>query len=481
MKQFFTLIAISILLSQQSAGQTLISAQHVGSVSKLQLEQQFLLPFHNGVDRYRVTYTTKDIDGSPTIASGLVCLPDDFTKRYPVLCYQHGTSGTPADVPSNLSFEANFPVALCGQGYVSFAPDYLGLGVSQGIHPYVHAASEAWVAADLLLATLDFAAQKFVEVNDQLFITGYSQGGHAAMAFHRMVELEMADDFTVTASAPMSGPYSIGEVMRDLILSEEEYGRPGYLINTIVSFQYVYGDLFSSFEEAFRPAYVEVVEQFWNGEITLNAVDVALANLLMAEEGAIVPLKLLREEYVAEVTGNPDHPANLRMAENNTYDWAPQAPTRLIYCLADEEVPYKNSTLADSVMNDNGAADVMSINISSTSNHFNCVVVAANAMIDFFKNYQIIEEAPLSATERHLAGLRIVPNPASGRVVVADLPYSGGVLRLFDMQGREMLQAPTGGAHAKLDLTSLPDGLYVLVFSGPEGSRREKLAVRKGF
>ena len=478
MKQIITLFSLFFLLAQNLDSQTLLSAQFLGNVSKSSLEQQFFQVFHNGADRYRVTYETMGLDGNPTVASGLVCLPDNLTKRYPVVCYQHGTSSTDSEVPSNLGFDATFPIALCGKGYVALAPDYLGLGISTGIHPYVHAASEAWVAVDLLRAAIDFAAQKDVAVNEQVFVTGYSQGGHAAMALHRMLELELADEFTVTASAPMSGPYSIGEVMRDLIFSGEEYSRPGYLINTLVSYQHVYGDLFSTLDEAFKPEYVDLVQQFFNEEISLGDMDAELVNLLMANEGAVIPVKVLRDEYVAELANNPGHPANLRMIENNTYDWTPAAPTRLFYCMADEQVPFENSILAASTMQSNGASDVEAVNLSSTADHISCAFIAALNMISFFENYQVIEDLPVAVYERRAASLDVFPNPASESVVLKNLPAEGS-LRIFDWQGKPVFQAAMNAGDNEISLGGLPGGMYLLEFNGTQGSSRGKLVVNK--
>jgi len=169
--------------------------------------------------------------------------PDNFSKIYPMLCYQHGTSSSKTDVPSHLNGESQLATILSGMGYLVAAPDYLGLGDSPGFHPYVHAATEASAAVDLLRAARDFAAQEVLQLNGQVFVTGYSQGGHAAMALHRKLELELSNEFAVTAAAPMSGPYSIGGIMRELILSENEYFFPAYIPNTILSYRHIFPTL----------------------------------------------------------------------------------------------------------------------------------------------------------------------------------------------------------------------------------------------
>ena len=43
---------------------------------------------------------------------------------------------------------------------------------------------------------------------DELFLLGYSEGGYATMALHRELQQFHSDEFTVTASAPMAGPWS---------------------------------------------------------------------------------------------------------------------------------------------------------------------------------------------------------------------------------------------------------------------------------
>lgn len=84
-------------------------------------------------------------------------------------------------------------------------PDYLGLGDSPGRHLYCHSKTEATASIDLYVLQ-KLCQLKNVLYNDQLFIFGYSQGGHAAMATTREIQLNHSDEFTITASAPMSGP-----------------------------------------------------------------------------------------------------------------------------------------------------------------------------------------------------------------------------------------------------------------------------------
>lgn len=461
MKKLFTLSISLLFLSQILFSQALLTSELIGSRTKGELDAQFFgQTFLNGVKLYRVTYETKDLDGNTTIASGLVCIPDVLTKRYPLLCYEHGTAGTDSDVPSNLGFDADFAIAFSGKGYVAFAPDYLGMGVNPGIHPYVHAASEAWVSLDLLKATREFSAENDVAINDQLFITGYSQGGHSAMAFHRL--LAQTGEFEVTAAAPMSGPYSIGEVMRDLIFSGQAYSKPGYLINTIVSYQYVYGDMYASIQEAFKPPYQNLVAQFSSDQLSLADMDAQLINLLNANEGAVIPIKMLNDDYVAAIMGNPNHPVNLHLKENNTYDnWVDLVPTRLYYCQADEQVPFENSTFAAAEMQAAGAVDVQAINSFAQGTHALCALFAPAQAITFFGNYQVIEDLTAVSQVKGASPYTISPNPANDFLWVKNLPASSRLL-LTDLSGKTRFSQNPENGEAQLDLSGLQSGIYLL-------------------
>ena len=94
-------------------------------------------------------------------------------------------------------------------GYIGSSPDLLGLGVSDDVvHPYVHKfVAEAVV--DKIRAVKNFLCDKGINENGQLFIAGYSEGGYVAMATHQLIEQKYADEFQVTASAPMAGPYDM--------------------------------------------------------------------------------------------------------------------------------------------------------------------------------------------------------------------------------------------------------------------------------
>ena len=211
MKKLFTLFVL-LTASQIMFSQVLIDASFLRSFTASDITAASINQVNaaHDVDLYKVTYNTPDINGQTSIASGLLCIPTDETMIFPLTCYQHGTVAGREDVPSNLMGGFTLPLILAGSGYVVVAPDFLGLGDSPGIHPYVHAETEASVGVDMMRAVRELDADEdfgLFELSDQVFVAGYSQGGHAAMALHRVLETELSNEFEVSGSAPMSGPY----------------------------------------------------------------------------------------------------------------------------------------------------------------------------------------------------------------------------------------------------------------------------------
>lgn len=468
MSRFSILLFFALLISTAGLrAQELVSAELVGSISKAQMIADFGPLMENGVDLYRVLYETNDVFGALDTASGLLVVPDDDGFRYPFVIYQHGTIGDPDDVPSNLAGGYQLAAVFGATGFITLAPDLLGLGTSRGFHPYVHAESEAWVAIDMLFASKDFCTQSGIAFNEQLFISGYSQGGHAAAAVHRMIEQDYADQLTVTASGPMSGPYSISGAMADFTLGDDAYFFPGYLPYVALSYNMVYGNIYEEISEFFKPDYAALIEPFFTYDVTLNDLNSALISKLTQDFGASIPRHMLQDSIYDALVNDPTHPVSVALADNDVYDWSPLAPTRLYYCTADDQVYYQNSLVAETAMQNNGATNVLAINSDPGADHGGCVQPSATLCILFFKGYQNVE--PLVSTQELPAPgtAQVYPNPTAGELWVSwpeATPKQALQCALYNNMGQQMLYrelVPNTDAFM-LRLPDLPKGAYTL-------------------
>lgn len=477
MRSALVLIFSLFIFFTSTTAQTLISSEFKGSRSLAQMQADFGPIMQNGVEMYKVLYETPDIHGNLDTASGLLVIPiRDEPLQYPLLCYQHGTVSSKTDVPSNLRGGYELATVFGALGYITAAADFLGLGEARGFHPYVHADTEASVGIDIMRAARDFAENNGVGINEQVFITGYSQGGHAAAAVHLEIQENHSAEFDIAASAPMSGPYSISGAMRGIILSEEAYDYPSYLANTALSYNLAYG-LFDSVEDYFKTPYSVRIQQFFDGQITLSSLNTLLIALLTQEAGAPITKYMLQDSILDAITNQPMHPINLALAANDVYDWAPEAPTRLIYCMADDQVVFTNSIIADSVMNANGAPDVMAVDVNSDFDHGQCVEPAVINTAIFFAQYQDLLPVATFETIPHDL-IHVFPNPVSD-VLVIQQDFAKAQLEVMDVNGKVFLTQSLSSSQEAIDMADLPSGLYILKVTTEAGHWVDKV-VKKG-
>jgi len=190
----------------------------------------------------KFTYETVDPFGLPIKASALLFFPQGSASSLPLISLHHGTLVLKTEVPSIALDGAQYMVGMAfgSVGYVSVVPDYLGMGDSPGYQTFLHAKSEATCAVDALRAARTICASNQVTLNGQLFLFGYSQGGHVTMATHRELETFHASEFTVTASAPSAGAYDLGGVTVEAILANPSYPYPWFFSLIPTSFLHIY-------------------------------------------------------------------------------------------------------------------------------------------------------------------------------------------------------------------------------------------------
>ena len=487
MKKLLILLLV-LFINFQAKAQNLVSSEFLQSISKSELETQYPTIFHSGVDLYRILYESHDVHGQLDTASGLLVIPDNPNFIYPLLNYQHGTVGSRWDVPSQLAGGYDLATVFGGMGYATVAPDFLGLGEARGFHPYVHAETEARAAIDMLFAARQFADENDnLTLNDQLFITGYSQGGHAAAAAHKYIQQDYPNDFTVTASAPMSGPYSISEKMVEFTLGEEEYFFVGYLAYVALSYNLAYGNLYNDLSEFFKPNYVNAIQQFANEEIDLGDLTFSLISTLIANEGPgqVKPKHLLQDSILNIILNEPNHPISMALADNDLIDWVPNAPTRLVYCTADDQVYYQNAVLAESTMNANGASDLESYDADPSADHGGCVQPAVIFTLLFFANYQQMEE--IVGTKGILSEnplMEITPNPVADQLFIKLIDsvdsFTNYDIQVLNANGQLMYRTEMSGKESTTIPTShWSPGIYLINTTGAKGNFSQKIMVER--
>lgn len=321
------------------------SVDQVADIASAKDMARYIKPQY-GIQFHAITYLTPNLKGDLATASGVVVFPVELTA-FPVLSYQHGPSLQRNDCPSNPdNAEIRFVSCLfASAGYLVVAADYLGMGESSGVHPYAHAASEASACRDMLRASRALCQQMHVTWGPKLFLGGYSEGGHATLALQRLLEQDPQHEFTVTASAPQSGPYDLSDSQLTFALRQKHSDALSMLTGLLL---YSYNDvyqLYPGLDAIFTPEYAKLMTRVFDGTYpTDDAI-----NIMPPEARS-----LLDPDFAATLS-DPSSAFCRVLKENDVYDWRPTAPVTFYYLANDAVISPDNTRVAYAHMRTLGA------------------------------------------------------------------------------------------------------------------------------
>lgn len=465
------LLSLSLIAGWGFAAQ----AQTLVSVTPVDTTLTFTINFvANGlakynVANYKVLYTTQDVDGNPSTASGLLSIPLKNCDSVSMVVYNHGTVLRKNDVPSRNNFESIIGKVFASRGYVAVMPDYLGLGDSPGLHPYLHAETQATATIDMMRAVREALADSIMgyNLNSEVFLTGYSQGGHACMATAKYIKDEsLQNEFNIVAAAPASGPYNLAGSQSEVFLNNQPYSNPGYVVYLLLGMNEAYGGtLFSSPSEILKAPYDVLIPPYFNGNFPMDSVN----SKLPATVSGYIEDSVLNA-FVAD-TINQQHWLWTILNDNNNYDWLPDMEMRMYYCTNDEQVNFQNSLDAFAAMTANGATKVKAVG-KGAFNHGGCVSPSIEGAVRLFDSLSTSCTAFVGLQAYADTDLNIYPNPFEDQIQIEGLVEPSS-LKLFDMNGR-LLGIYHVEESISLNLAHLPKGVYLIELSSENyfGRRR---------
>jgi pimeloyl-ACP methyl ester carboxylesterase len=307
----------------------------LGSYSHLVLRALFwweglgdAIATERGVSLYRVEYWTASPSGTLVRASGLLALPRGPAPLRGVVSWQHGTASERAAAPSTPDPDNGVVAAavFAGHGYLLLAPDYLGFGASTEPHAYYHTKSIAGSVVDLLRAAREVVAAAGRAWPEAIFLTGFSQGGHATLAAQRALETEPIAGLPVRAAAPVAGPVDLAGIALPNALTGRSRFASLYLAWIAVTYARVYD---MPLDTVVREPFPRTAPPLFDGAHDGAAIVTALP---------ADPRELLTPVLLAAEESGGDHWFLTRLAENSLLDWTPKAPVRLYYGERDVDV-----------------------------------------------------------------------------------------------------------------------------------------------
>lgn len=459
-----TLLISSALFSQQLISITPLSSYSTANVNAyISMWSPSNLDL-NPVKSYKVTYHTTDAHGNPTVASGAVYIPTLTDCDYaPILAYEHGTEFLRNNVPSKNKYVER-SLYFSTTGYITVLPDYLGLGDNPGLQLYQHAETEATATLDLVRAVrqyLDTATNQLKD-NGQFFITGYSQGGHAAMATNKYIEDNtLMNEFNVIACAPLSGAFDQTGAQFDLIFDgDSNYYASPFLPYILASYQEAYGNLYQSYEEIYKPSHASQIETYLNaGTYSMNQwVNMLGTNYYVFMQDSVL------QNIFADVNRD-SHPINKALKLNNLYDWIPNNPVRMLYCGSDSMVSPANSINTLDSMLALGATQVEAINANQAGDHNSCFIPATKNALNWF-NTLAVKCNVASVNQLNESSITLYPNPATNFLEIDGIELSMYDVLVHSSLGQVFRTVPLDNNH--LDVSAFPAGVYFITLSGKD-------------
>ena len=337
-----------------------------------------------GINFHYMEYNTVGGKGEATNATGGIMVPKGTdaacTGARPVLLYSHGTT---VEKGYNIASPANSEAALlaamyAAQGFIVVTSNYAGYDASRlPYHPYLNAEQQSNDMVDALRAARKAFPNIGASDSGKLFLSGYSQGGHVAMATHRAMQTTYSSEFKVTAAGPMSGPYSLVKTFQTVYAGGVNAGATVFTPMILTSWQMAYGNMYTSTSDVYETPYASGIETLLPGALTFNQLfttgklptklfasgalvtgDPSLDALFAAGVGTP---NLLKQSYRQAVLSNPQHPAWVAAAKNDLLGWTPTRPIAMCFGAQDPTVYGTNTADAAASFASKGASSLITV------------------------------------------------------------------------------------------------------------------------
>jgi hypothetical protein len=312
-----------------------------------------------GYTAYKIPYITTDEEGIEVAVSGLMIvptgLPSIVTEQIglSLVSDDHGTIFANAEAPGVIGEKTSAPdgsaiILTALSGFVTLQPDYIGFGDSNDhYHPYVLKKSLANATVDFIRVARKFAIDNDIKLNGQLFLTGYSEGGYAALATLQKIEQEgLWGEMPVALTAPMAGPYAL-DIMGQVILNPEgSLSVPSFMANLGYAFAKTYDKILT---EVINEPYASKLEDLFSGKYARPEIDPQLTT---------ETLGLFNPALINSFYTDPNNWFKLAMQENDLSTWAPFSGVQFLHCEEDEVIGYGIAEYTKSAMDARGAQHV---------------------------------------------------------------------------------------------------------------------------
>ncbi len=314
------------------------------------------------VTAYKMTYET-NYKGKTITASSMLFLPDT-ENIISTISFQHGTMASNAEAPTQLPL-ANGQIilasAMSSAGHVVVFPDFIGFGESVDImHPYYVENLNATDVIDAIYASRQAAEEAGLNIDNELYLAGYSQGGYVTMAAHKYIEEVGIDFYELQASFPSSGGYDV-KLFQEYFFDLETYNQPFFLAYVVNSYKESF-DWDESLSLMFQEPFATEIPSYFDGSMNGGEINAKLDTMIA---------NLLQPDLLQNANDSKYDFIMTAFEENSLTDWVPQTRMFMYHGNADITVPFSNSVAVyDEFMSNGASSSVVTFTSLEGGTHF---------------------------------------------------------------------------------------------------------------
>ena len=329
---------------------------------------------------YKIVYKTT-VNNEEINASGLVCVPATHGD-YPVLSFQNGTNTLNANAPSESPADRSYQMIelIASLGYIVVISDYPGFGASVSIpHPYLVKEPTVMSLIDNLRAVKELAGSELPGINliNEYYLLGYSQGGWATLALHKALETDYSQDFDLIGSACGAGPYDIYLLLQGMI-NVTTYPMPVYL-GYIVNAYTAYGQFTNPVTDLFKEPYASRISSLYTGLLTSQEINNQLTTRIS---------DLITPEFLAGFETAPGYSSVREALNNNSIQaWHSYKPLLLLHGANDKDVdPVSTEDIYSAMIEAGTSSGICTKVIIPDADHSSALIPAMVQGILFLNN-----------------------------------------------------------------------------------------------
>lgn len=277
-----------------------------------------------------INYYTNDPQGNTVTASGIISYPVSTELIRSTVMAEHYTISANYEAPSLQMSALESVLAL--YEYMVIIPDFLGFGTTKELrHPYLHVENTAQVSIDMLFAVREYMESKNAPLSKDIYITGYSQGGAAALATQKMAEEKYTSDISIKRVIAGGGPYDL-TAMFDNFAKTNDASYPCSLPLTIIGLDY--GD---NLNLDYSKVFIEPLLSNYDAWINSKQYNMSELNHKL---GSNMISSFMHADFFTETTNSELKKIYTSLDKNSLINWAPKSSILLVHGKKDDVVPF---------------------------------------------------------------------------------------------------------------------------------------------